>query len=177
MTSLLRDLKTIRAMQVFAGLCLSKYCAFHDLKHSAIDELLAHLFSIATTNDLPEWDSKGAQLDLCGRGEEAPKSLLATIPPDKVRTFSQLVDWCVEVGIVDLYGADTAQPRRCLSECLGILKLDCIAPPAHEPLLEFFAKRPPKGGESSESEHWGHCVPHSGLKTLLAIYGITIDAF
>ena len=69
MTDILRELSAIRPMQIYADLCLWKYCAFHGIKHRAVDELLTHLFSIATTGNLTEWEKRGTLLTLCGRGD------------------------------------------------------------------------------------------------------------
>ncbi|EMN5131464.1 hypothetical protein LGM58_21580 [Burkholderia contaminans] len=116
--------------QLYASLCLRRYCEAKGISHPAIDALLNHLDSIVSSRSLVEWDSRGALLDLNGRGDPMPDDLKdALSSSDLINEFSNLVDSVVEVGIVDLYGEKTDLPLRFLDRAMSILDRNGISLP------------------------------------------------
>ncbi|WP_198294261.1 hypothetical protein [Burkholderia ubonensis] len=118
------------AMQRYASSCLRRYCEVKGLSHPAVDALLAHLDSIATSRDLAEWERKGAWLDLNGRGDPIPADITFALSAEERSAFAELVESVVEVGIVDLYGAKTDLPLRLLDKAMRILERNGIPLPA-----------------------------------------------
>ncbi|WP_208456085.1 hypothetical protein [Burkholderia ubonensis] len=117
-------------MQRYASSCLRRYCEVKGLSHPAVDALLAHLDSIATSRDLAEWERKGALLDLNGRGDPIPADITFALSEEERSAFAELVESVVEVGIVDLYGAKTDLPLRFLDKAMRILERNGIPLPA-----------------------------------------------
>lgn len=122
--------KSSKVMQIYASSCLRHYCDFKNISHPAITKLLEHLDSMPTTSNLSEWDAQGAQLDLNGRGDPIPQNIKSNLSSNDLDEFSALVDSVVEVGIVDLYGAQTVLPLRCLDKAMQILEQNAISLPA-----------------------------------------------
>lgn len=112
-------------MQHEAAACLARYARVHHIDHPGLDALIAHLRAYPdadATLSLSQWDQIGSQLQIRGRGDPLPAPLLSQIAPDKHTALEQLVDACVEVGIVDLYGARTDLPAQMLARAKAILQ-------------------------------------------------------
>ncbi|MFK5668753.1 hypothetical protein ACI2OW_23000 [Pseudomonas shirazica] len=122
--------KSSKAMQTYASSCLRNYCELKKISHPAITKLLEHLDSMPTTSNLSEWDAQGAQLDLNGRGDPIPQNIKSNLSSNDLDEFSILVDSVVEVGIVDLYGAQTGLPLILLDKAMQILDQNAISLPA-----------------------------------------------
>lgn len=120
---------TTQQKQVFAAKCFSKYCEEKGITHKFIDELIEHLISIENFENIVDWERKGGQLQLTGRGDELPKSLNSIVSLKDRSTFIELIDTVVEVGIVDMYGEETEKPRLFLVKCIDILKKNKVSIP------------------------------------------------
>lgn len=120
---------TTKQKQVFAAKCFSKYCEEKGIIHQSINELLEHLISIEKFDNIVEWEQKGSQLELVGRGEEIPQNLLNVISLKDKNTFIELLESVIEVGIVDMYGAETENPTIFLNKCVSILQKNKIMIP------------------------------------------------
>ncbi|WP_423367745.1 hypothetical protein [Burkholderia sp. LMG 32019] len=116
-------------MQVYASSCLRRYCDAKGVSHVAIDALLAHLDAVAGARSLPEWERKGALLELNGRGDPVPAAIESVLPDGESQTFAALVEAVVEVGIVDLYGANTDLPLAFLRKAIAVLEQSGIPLP------------------------------------------------
>ena len=110
-----------RQLQAYAALCLKNYCESLNISHLEIDKLVAHLFGILVSDDLPAWEHVGACLVIAGRGDPVPEEVERIVPMQNLEDFRKLVEYCIEVGIVDMYGASTALPLEFLEKCLAIL--------------------------------------------------------
>ena len=132
------DLKnlSIRQLQLYAAVCLWSYCNVRGISHVAIDELVCHLVRLSTIENLPDWEQCGSTLEITGRGDPLPESFLAVIPHVDRRSISQLIECCVEVGIVDMYGDATDQPVKFVGQCLAILKKSRVDEPPIEPVAK-----------------------------------------
>jgi hypothetical protein len=117
---------SIESRQLYASSCLRQYCEFKNILHPAITALLDHLDAIATCKSVAEWNHEGALLELSGRGDSIPKSLQSLVSVDDLSEFSALVDSVVEVGLVDLYGAQTNLPLKFLNKALQVLEKNSI---------------------------------------------------
>jgi hypothetical protein len=96
---------------VVGAILLERFCAHHRIGHGSIDELVEHLWTLATAEDVPEWERHGAALALTGRGDVPPAGLREACPDVEWSVFVRLVENVVEIGIVDLYGQNTKRPR------------------------------------------------------------------
>ncbi len=76
-----------------------------------------------------EWENKGAQLELAGRGDALPKSIDSLISIKDKSSFTELLESAVEVGITDMYGAETENPTLYLKKCIAILNKNKITTP------------------------------------------------
>jgi hypothetical protein len=120
---------TTRQKQVFAAKCFSKYCKEKGIIHHSINELIEHLISIENFENIVDWEHKGGELELAGRGDELPKSLDSIISLNDKNSFTVLLESVVEVGIVDMYGAETENPTIFLKKCIAILEKNNISIP------------------------------------------------
>ena len=120
----------IRQRQLYAASCLQAFCQAQALSHPAIAQLLSHLYAIEHATSLPAWESEGAGLALNGRGDPPPAELARWLADQDLRdSFLQLVDCVVEVGLADLYGADTAMPAGFIQRIEAILLSHAVALP------------------------------------------------
>ncbi len=110
-----------REMQSFGATCIIAYCKRLTIQHPSIDGLVNHLFAILTAPDLPTWDQQGSELKLCGRGEVVPSEIEEIFPSEQIAGFTELIEHVVEIGIADMYGADTSLPREHLENAVKIL--------------------------------------------------------
>lgn len=120
---------SLRERQVYASECLRRYCEIKRISHCSIIELLNHLESITGSESLAKWDAHGAMLPLNGRGDPLPEDLESTLSEFNKQEFVTLVDSVVEVGIIDLYGAQSELPLKFLKKILDILEINNISFP------------------------------------------------
>lgn len=151
---------TIRQLQLYAAICLCKYCSSRNIKNELIDELIHHLIEMPAIKDVTEWDKHGSNLKLSGRGDALPDEVVGSIPKDELPAFKRLVESAVEVGIVDLYGPPTNQPMIFFEECIHILLSLKISPPRIEPITRY--------GTSPDA--WGPPLGSEQISALLAEY-------
>lgn len=134
-----------REKQFLAAVCLRRFCKYFEINHIYVNQLISHLARILIAEDLTSWEKKGSSLKLVGRGDPIPKEVSDIVPDEIVDSFEILVQSCVEVGIVDMYGAPTDYPKKILEECFQILRLYNIREPDIEKL----------GHVNSENDGWG----------------------
>jgi hypothetical protein len=144
----LADLST-REMQAFGALCLQRFSKAKGIKHPYIDELIQHLLSILILNPLDSWEREGAVLELSGRGDPLPDALKTQLGEDVRPDFARLVEFVVEIGFVDLYGATSKRPLHFLLRSLAILDDHGIERPQ---VNELFNDRTSRGKTTPE---WG----------------------
>lgn len=125
----LEKINTLVELQMYATSCLRQYCKLKKISHPSLTDLLDHLDSISTSSSLSEWNTRGAQLELNGRGDPPPITLKSSLPPVELDELCMLVDCVVEVGIIDLYGAKTDLPLRFLGNIIQILERNTIPLP------------------------------------------------
>ena len=121
-----------REKQALGALCLSAFCGHFAIMHSAIEELITHQVSLLGAANLPDWEGAGAVLRLNGRGDPMPEDVPAAVPAKLRDSFFRLVDDTVEIGLIDMYGASTDQPRKYLQKAIELLKAHRIPIPAAE---------------------------------------------
>ncbi|MBY6280951.1 hypothetical protein [Stenotrophomonas maltophilia] len=117
--------RDLQSMQRQAADCLANYAEANRLDHAGLDALIAHLRAYPDAGEamaLPSWDQAGSELQIAGRGDPLPPSLLGQIAADKHEELNDLICSCVEVGIADLYGATTGVPDQMLARALAILQ-------------------------------------------------------
>lgn len=122
----------IRQMQAYAAFCLVAFCRHIALRNVFVDELVVHLLSMLKANSLSEWERNGSRIAVNGRGDPIPVDVVTAIPENYRDTFSSLLECCVEVGIVDMYGTITDQPRKFVDKCIEILQGIGIEPPSFQ---------------------------------------------
>jgi hypothetical protein len=111
-----------RALQAYAALCLVGFCRAKAIRDSTINALVEHLLRLLVEDDLPDWERRGARLELSGRGDAPPPRLLQKLPVDLHGDFAKLVENVVEVGIVNMYGACTSHPADFVLKCVRLLQ-------------------------------------------------------
>jgi len=127
--SRLKHLST-RELQAYGAACLATFCANKGISSPYVDALIAHLLSVLTCSDLPGWETAGARLELTGRGDPLPPGLLASLRSDMLPILQHLVDSVVEIGLVDMYTAETERPFEFLLRTTTILELQGVHPPS-----------------------------------------------
>ncbi|MCL1919073.1 MAG: hypothetical protein FWG14_12340 [Peptococcaceae bacterium] len=126
---------SIRELQMYGAKCIHLFCAKYEIKHKFIDKLIYHLVSIISEENLPKWEKEGSLLELSGRGDPLPEDLNKIIQVDIKNDFYNLVDNVVEIGIVDMYGANTDFPYKFLNNAIKILEKHNIFMPIFGSLL------------------------------------------
>ena len=126
---------SIRTMQARGALCLTVYCHSQGIRHPDIIELLDHLLDLLTATDLPTWEATGTQLALCGRGDPLPEEVEASVPPGLRHEFFVLVGHVVEIGLTDMYGAPSHDPKRFLLKAIETLNRHRLQVPDIDDLL------------------------------------------
>ena len=154
-----------RQKQVYAAICLWVFCVQLSVQHDSIAKLFAHLVSMLTANSLPDWEQEGLELDIIGRGDPLPNDVEAVVPQEHLEAFNSLVESCIEVGIVDMYGESTEQPGIYLERCIDVLKLSGINAPNPRILAKY------KIGNDS----WGEAISEPELNRALNAYGVILS--
>ncbi|TMP82321.1 hypothetical protein CWB73_05380 [Pseudoalteromonas phenolica] len=153
----------VRQMQAYAAICLLIFCDHIRITNNAITELIKHLLAMSTAKSLPDWEQAGTGIAITGRGDPVPAEVDEAIPENYKATFNTLVECCVEVGIVDMYGASTEQPRLFLEKCIGIVQsLGLELPPIES--LDKLAKGEDEWGEPVSEAELSNLVEGIGLK-------------
>lgn len=110
-----------RQKQAVGALALLRFCEEYSIHYKGIKELIDHLFQILISDDLPNWEAEGLKLEIIGRGEPLPKKLDSILNLKIVEDFYRLIDNVIEIGIIDLYGANTNAPYDYMCKTLDIL--------------------------------------------------------
>lgn len=108
-------------MQTIGTLCLLEFCKKYSISHHSLEELHSHLLSILKTEQLPIWDENGLNIEITGRGDELPDSLIELIPEELKEDFYELIDSVIEIGVVNLYGQINDLPFIFLTKSLSII--------------------------------------------------------
>lgn len=138
----------VRVLQAFCSLCIKRYCEHFGINHPEITRLITHLFGVLEADYLPEWERRGASLTITGRGDSWPDIIKKVIPLENVDELDDLIQSCIEVGLVDLYGASTNEPKKIAGRCANVLSERGISIPE----IDFLVDRYPGEG------HWGNPV-------------------
>ncbi|EFP97774.1 hypothetical protein, partial [Vibrio caribbeanicus] len=109
----------IRQMQAYAAICLWSFCNLSGIKHASINQLIEHLLNMLTADSLPDWEQAGTRTDITGRGDSLPSDVENAINHEQLEYFHSLVECCVEIGIVDMYGASTKLPEQFFQNCIN----------------------------------------------------------
>jgi hypothetical protein len=119
-----------RVMQVYGAACMVKFCAVHGIYSPGVDQLVKYLLELLSTNDLPEWEQAGSILELSGRENELPDDPAELLSARDRILFKKLLESVIEIGISDMYGADTDGPIQAVCEVRRILEKCGIEPPS-----------------------------------------------
>lgn len=151
-----------RQLQAFAAVCLWTFCEKLHIKHEAIDKLIIYLLNIFVEKSLHEWERKGVDLEVSGRGNPLPAEISNLISVDLIDDFMTLVECVVQVGLTDMYAADTDDPKKFLEKSLEILQKNLVSIPSIDKLNQF--------GASSDS--WGVAISQDEFGKFLNSYGM-----
>ncbi len=154
-----------RQKQVYAAVCLWVFCVHFRIRHDSITKLFRHLVNMLTASSLPDWEQEGLELDIIGRGDPLPGDVEAVVPQEHLEAFNSLVECCIEVGIVDMYGESTEQPGSFLEKCVSVLKLNGVKLPNPEILAKYRVG----------SDVWGDAISESELNEALNAYGVNLS--
>jgi hypothetical protein len=133
-TSNLKNLST-REMQAYGAACLARFCADKDISSPHIDRLIEHLLSVLICDDLPGWESIGSRIGLTGRGDELPREVQQVVRPILTEALQHLLESVAEIGLVDMYGAETERPFEFLIRTVDILESCDVQPPSIQKLF------------------------------------------
>jgi hypothetical protein len=156
---------SIRWKQAFGALCLLQYCEKQNIQHKSVSQLIEHLLGLLVTKDLSQWEKKGAELELNGRGDALPSDLETTLDQGSKNEFKHLVDCVTEIGIVDMYGEQTDEPLKFLLKSMKILESNGITPPNLDRL--FRSERVEK-----DDDAWGKPVSKEEYERILSEFGV-----
>jgi GT2 family glycosyltransferase len=160
---------TTRSKEAYAALCLASFCAHKNLRDSLIQELLDHLFSILITENLAEWNATGVRLDLFLRGDPIPEKVCRNENHSIRKELEALINYVVEVGIVDIFAHVSSEPDRFLAKCIEVLKKNQVPIPEipdELPVTSF----PCQDEIKEEHNRWGGIITNElylSLKNIL----------
>ena len=60
---------SIRAASWLGALCVRKYCIKNAVKDPRITKFYEYIEELASAENLPDWDSRGANLEIAGMGD------------------------------------------------------------------------------------------------------------
>ncbi|MEO1247511.1 MAG: hypothetical protein AAFX56_17665 [Pseudomonadota bacterium] len=160
--SYLEDLN-VRQLQAYAAVCLWAFCVHWRISDDAVRRMVHYLFSITTSESLPDWDQEAVALAIVGRYKDVPVSLLESVPELARPSFLSLVNDCSEVGWVDMYGKNSDRPLQHVQGCLRVLREHDIELPDLSPLRHLAAG----------SGHWGAAVGIEQARAALDEYEMT----
>lgn len=159
-----------RVMQAYGAACIAKYCSVKSISSEHVVALIEHLISVLTASYLPDWERAGAQLALTGRGDPWPDDLMTRVPPSEIQTFHNLVECAVEIGLVDMYVAETNGPEIFLGRVISILQSSSVEPPSMAELIALTSVNetgwgdPISNAEYRSVREW--CMSQSGYPPL-----------
>jgi len=151
---------TIRDKQVAGAIALLLFCERFSVYHKDLAELINHLFGIARANDLGKWEQEGLIIEIIGRGESVADTVLYGLDKFVKDDLSIIIEFVIEIGIADMYGATTNQPSLFLEKALQVLKKNNI---------EFIL--PQRVFMSTKNDTaWGQLWDEERYKLLIMIY-------
>jgi hypothetical protein len=154
----------IRQKQAYAAVCVWYFCKYFNISHKHIDDFILHLMEILIAQDLSEWELEGSKLYITARGDELPGDIADIIPVQILIPFKEIIEYSVEVGIIDMYGAPTVQPNLYLNKCIQILKINKILLPPVDVLESTHPEEDGWGNEISSDEFIDVLKSYSMLK-------------
>ncbi len=141
---------SIRAASWIGAQCLRKFCREHLVSDPRIFEFCDSIEEVATTEDLPAWERRGAKLEVSGLGDPLPSDLEA------ITGLQALVQSVHEIAASQMYAAwRPAQVERFLGEAIRLSGLDL----ARDVNLQAL------GGHDPGREGWGQPVTTDILAT------------
>ena len=155
-----------RQNQAYPAVCLHNFCKHFGIKHYFIDELVWHLISILSADNLVDWESKGAKLNLSGRGESLPEVIRKMVPISCYDDFTELLEYCIEVGVVDMYGDNADEPQLFLLKCIKLLSDNNIELPKFDVISKC----------RLDESAWGKAIRKSELRKIIIFYQINLDS-
>lgn len=116
-------------LQVKGAHCLEAFCRHYGIRHEAVEQLIAHLLSIARTDSLPAWELAGQLLPLNGRGDPRPDDLDEAVPNVVREDFYRLLEATIEIGLVDANEVSIYPPQECYETCKRLLRKHGVPTP------------------------------------------------
>jgi hypothetical protein len=153
----------IRQLQAYAAISMLSLCEKFKINHKEIDQLIFHLLAMLTAESLPEWERIGANLSVSGRGDPLPMAVENSIKGIDTVSFREIMESCVEIGIIDMYGESTNQPRNFLEKCLRKITSHGVELPSPNALMKLHAGTAP----------WGNPVDPAEFDALIRTLGNT----
>lgn len=126
----LRRILTKRELQAYAAACLVEYARALGIRSPSLDKLVDHLLALLVATDLPEWEG-----GLDAVTEDWLERLRHRIPDELMGEVENLVWEVVEVGVHDMYAADTAGSLESAHMVLDALARRGVIPPTLEELF------------------------------------------
>lgn len=154
----------IRQLQVYAAVCLRDFCRHKGIRHQLINELIHHLVSLMTAKNLPDWERRGTLIAIVGRGDPLPEDVAEIVETGGLKEFSALIEFCIEVGIVDMYGAHSNKPFEFTEKCIDILIKNNIKLSPTDMLRKY----------GRGTCMWGDPISDSELSEIFDAYGLQI---
>jgi hypothetical protein len=150
----------VRKMQFYGALCLWRFGKKINFLPDSVMKLVNHLTLILCSTDLPKWEERGRFLRIAGRGDPLLDEVIKQAPENYLSDLSSLVEFSIEIGIVDMYGADTNAPSEFLSKSIDILNKRDIPLPDAKYLIDI----------KNNDGHWGGSISESEVKDLMKLY-------
>ncbi|WP_394748243.1 hypothetical protein [Spongiimicrobium salis] len=112
----------IREKQAIGAICLKLFSSRYQITYPGVNELIQHQLNLLISDNLSEWNTKGINIEIPGRGDDLPEKLLQDIPKAIHKDFNLLIMAVTEIGIANMFTAFTEEPHIQMLDSLSIIK-------------------------------------------------------
>lgn len=96
---------SIRSQQAIGAALVEKFCRDHGISNASVSAFVAHHWNLAIAADVPAWDIAGTELEVSGRGDLLPSSLVEQLGGEISNRLARICQFVAEIALSQLYGA------------------------------------------------------------------------
>jgi len=160
-----KTLAATRNLQAIGAVTLELYCKQKNVECSILSDLIRHLKNVLVQRSLSTWEQECIKLEGCCRGDFLPKqvSMLIDNPVTRMQ-LERLINCVVEIGMVDMYGASTDEPRKAVEFAITIARQNGLALNSLQRVLLNCH------GDAHPLQDWGETVTSEDAEKLVVCY-------
>ena len=129
-------MRDARSLALFAFLASAGTLASHIERLIYLSRICGLMRILHRASEFVAWRRGLTANALHGLGDPVPDEVLAVMPVELREDFGKLVEFVVEIGMYDAYGAKTDAPRKFLMRSICLIEKHGVPPPSLEPFLQ-----------------------------------------